>query len=91
MPHAAVLIALPSFINHNAMLSKCLVRKLADVEQALATASTVTRWREAHPDLVGTEQDCVKVFVKDLREALGGKDEILSGGATTIMLFKKSD
>ncbi|TVY90447.1 Trans-aconitate 3-methyltransferase [Lachnellula willkommii] len=65
-------------------------RKLADIEQALATASVVTRWREAHPDLVGTEQDCVKVFVKDLREALGGKDEVFSGGATTILLFKKS-
>ncbi|TVY41651.1 putative methyltransferase [Lachnellula occidentalis] len=66
------------------------VMKLAEVEQGLATASMVTRWREAHPDLVGTEQDCVKVFVKDLREALGGEDEVLSGGATTILLFKKS-
>ncbi|TVY21340.1 hypothetical protein LARI1_G001342 [Lachnellula arida] len=66
-----------------------VTRKLADIEQTLATASMVTRWREAHPDLVGTEQDCVKVFVKDLREALGGKDEVLSGGATTILLFKK--
>ena len=50
----------------------------------------VTRWREAHPDLVGTKKECVRVFVNNLREALGGKDELLSGGATAILLFKKS-
>jgi trans-aconitate 3-methyltransferase len=66
------------------------VAKLADIEQDLATASMVTRWREAHPDLVGTEGDCVRVFVNNLREVLGGKEELLSGGSTTILLFKKS-
>ncbi|RFU34686.1 hypothetical protein B7463_g1652, partial [Scytalidium lignicola] len=32
-------------------------------EQALGTVSAVTRWREAHPELVGTEKDCVKVMI----------------------------
>lgn len=68
----------------------CPVIKLSDMEDGLATASMVTRWREAHPDLVGTDEDCVKVFVQKLREALGGKEELLSGGSTTVMLFRKS-
>ncbi|TVY73140.1 putative methyltransferase [Lachnellula suecica] len=64
--------------------------KLGDMEKALATSSMVTRWKEANPDLAGTEKDCVKVVINQLREALGGKDECLLGPATTILLFNKS-
>jgi trans-aconitate 3-methyltransferase len=41
------------------------------VEAMLGTTSPVTRWREAHPDLVGTEKDCLKVHIKELCEAMG--------------------
>ena len=31
-------------------------------QKMLGTASMVTRWREAHPELVGTDQDVVTAF-----------------------------
>lgn len=56
----------------------------------MGTVSMVTRWRAANPELVGTDKDVVKVFAKELREALGGQDWVVEGSGTTIMLFKKS-
>jgi hypothetical protein len=67
-----------------------LAWKVGDMEKALATASMVTRWREANPDLVGTEKDCVRQYITELQAALGGKDECFGGSATAILLFKKS-
>jgi hypothetical protein len=63
---------------------------LKQIEKGLATASMVTRWREVHPELAGTEKDCLKVFIEEVREALGGRDELVSGSSTVILLFKKS-
>jgi hypothetical protein len=64
---------------------------LDDIENGLGTASMVTRWRAANPDLVGTDKDVVKVFARELREALGGKqDWVVRGSGTAILLFKKS-
>lgn len=59
------------------------------VEKTLSTASMVTRWREANPDIAGTEQDCLKRAIKDWRAALGGKDKFIGGTGTVILLFKK--
>lgn len=47
---------------------------LAALRAGMATASMVTRWRAAHPALVGTDRDCVRVLVGQLREALGAGD-----------------
>jgi hypothetical protein len=64
---------------------------LDDIENGLSTASMVTRWRAANPELVGTDKDVVKVFTRELREALGGKqDWIVRGTGMAILLFKKS-
>lgn len=60
-------------------------------EQGLSTASMVTRWRAAHPDLVGTDKDVVKAYMNELREHLPNDHQKLStGAATAILLFKKS-
>lgn len=59
-------------------------------EQALGTVSAVTRWREAHPDLVGTERDCVTEVVARTREALGGRG-LRGGGATVLLMFKRAE
>ena len=65
---------------------------LEDVERGLSTASMVTRWRAAHPDLVGTNKDVVKAFVNEVREALpAGHQKVLQGSGTAILLFKKSN
>ena len=64
---------------------------LGQVEKGLATASMVTRWRAAHPDLVGTDKDVVTKVVRDLRDALGGDVEVLRGSGTAILLFKRAE
>ena len=58
--------------------------------KGLSTASMVTRWRAANPELVRTNKDVVKVLLQALREVLGGQDWILRGSGTAILLFKKS-
>ncbi|QDS69501.1 hypothetical protein FKW77_006916 [Venturia effusa] len=40
------------------------------VEKLLETASPVTRWKEAHPELVGTEKDAVKVIIAEIKRLL---------------------
>lgn len=62
---------------------------LTDLENGFNTASMVTRWREAHPDLVGTEEDVVKETIRELREALGGKESFVAGTSTALLLFSK--
>jgi len=62
----------------------------------LNTMDAVTRWREAHPDLVGTERDCVTMLVEDTKEALReGNTKIdfgrlLLGMKTVLLLVKRS-
>lgn len=40
------------------------------LEKVLATGSPVTRWREAHPEAVGTEDDVVRILRRDIERAL---------------------
>ncbi|KAJ5113057.1 S-adenosyl-L-methionine-dependent methyltransferase [Penicillium angulare] len=61
---------------------------------SLQTASMVTRWREAHPDLVGTEEDCVAKAMAEVRQALGVKEDenpsFKVGNGTALLLFKRT-
>jgi hypothetical protein len=72
--------------------SKGTLQELAD---SLGTASMVTRWREANPSLVGTENDCVSLTMRRIAEAMGAegidlKDIILwSGSSTTLLMFTR--
>lgn len=64
------------------------------MEGVMETIGAVTRWREAHPELVGTDKDCVKIVMGEVREALGdGKDTIdvstLVEGLVTVVLCVK--
>lgn len=63
---------------------------LEDIEGGLGTASMVTRWRAANPELVGTDKDVVQVFLEELKAALGEQEWIERGSSTAILLFKKS-
>ena len=49
----------------------------------------VTRWREAHPQLAGTEEDVVVTMARDMREAVGG-EEFVIGRSCVLLLFKKT-
>ncbi|KAF2086190.1 hypothetical protein K490DRAFT_74722 [Saccharata proteae CBS 121410] len=54
----------------------------------LSTSSMVTRWREAHPDLAGTDEDVVKVLIRDFK-GLGGADGIRTASGLVVLLFKR--
>jgi hypothetical protein len=59
-------------------------------EQSLSTVSAVTRWRESHPELVGTNRDCVAEVVGQMRQVLG--EEQMRGGCPTVLLiFKRGE
>lgn len=65
------------------------------LETRFATASPVTRWRQAHPDKVGTEDDVVRkirrVIEKLLHEAgvEEGKELVRSGVSGVLLVVKK--
>jgi trans-aconitate 3-methyltransferase len=64
------------------------------LEKVLGTTSPVTRWREAHPDAVGTEQDVVRMIIGEIERLFHesgvekGK-EILKGGVAGVLLMVK--
>lgn len=59
--------------------------------EMLSTASMVTRWREAHPELVGTKQDVVEQLGERVQAALGpGETTVTIGAGIVVLLFKKA-
>jgi hypothetical protein len=67
------------------------VEDLAALERGLGTASTVTRWRAAHPDIANTDEDCVIKTMRRIRESVGpaANDKIRGRGSTVILFFKR--
>ena len=64
---------------------------LDEARKGLGTASMVTRWRAAHPELAGTPKDVVQAYVDEMKEALPeDHQKVTTGSATAILLFKKS-
>lgn len=64
------------------------------MEKTLGTSSPVLRWREAHPDAVGTEKDVVRVIRREIEQLLQktgveeGK-EMLKGITSGVLLVVK--
>ena len=61
---------------------------MEQLQKHLGTSSMVTRWREAHPEQAGTDQDVASVFVRDLEDITGCKD-LVGGGSCHLLLLKK--
>ena len=59
------------------------------LDRLMGTASAVTRWREAHPDLANTDRDCVVEHVRQLRSVLQDK-RLWAGRATSLLIFKRT-
>lgn len=65
------------------------------LEKLLGTASPVTRWREAHPELVGTEEDVIRRMRRTVERLLHeagvekGKEVIRGGEAGVLLMVKK--
>lgn len=68
---------------------QCKQHTLDELEAMLSTSSMVTRWRNANPTIAGTEKDCVRETMRELREVLGGQETFALGSGTVILLFKK--
>ncbi|KKY21602.1 putative methyltransferase domain-containing protein [Phaeomoniella chlamydospora] len=64
--------------------------RIDQYEKAMSTASMVTRWREAHPEAVGTDQDCVKLTITRLKKVMDGKFDFQIGAGVVLLLFKKT-
>lgn len=64
-------------------------------ETALGTASPVTRWREANPQKVGTEEDVVRVMRREIERLLHeagipvGKEVVRGRVSGVLMMVKK--
>ena len=65
------------------------VTTIEKMQKQLGTSSLVTRWREAHPQLAGTEQDVVVKMAREMREVMGG-EELVYGSSCALLLFKKA-
>lgn len=65
------------------------------VEKIMSTASPVVRWRESHPEMVGTEGDVVRVTRREIEGLLHqagvepGKERLYGGSAGVLMMVKK--
>ncbi|KAF2191227.1 methyltransferase domain-containing protein [Zopfia rhizophila CBS 207.26] len=68
---------------------------LDTLEKVLGTASPVTRWREAHPDAVGTERDVVRMVRREIERLLceagveKGKEEVTGGVGAVLLMVRK--
>ncbi|KAJ9144279.1 methyltransferase domain-containing protein [Pleurostoma richardsiae] len=64
------------------------------LEKILGTGSPMTRWRQAHPDAAGTEQDVVRMIRREIEKLLHeagvekGK-EVVTGGLGGVLLVVK--
>lgn len=74
-----------------------LTWNMDDVENMMITVSPVTRWREAHPELVGTDRDVVKMLRKQIETLLHeagvekGKETITTGWSGALLMVKKTN
>ncbi|KAM7206395.1 Trans-aconitate methyltransferase [Naviculisporaceae sp. PSN 640] len=71
---------------------------LAGFRALAVTMNSVTRWREAHPDLAETKEDVVYQLVERLRKALGRGEEddladiwIEAGMSTVLVMVKRNE
>ncbi len=63
---------------------------LGDLEKGLGSASTVIRYREAHPEVVGTPEDPVTMTIQKMRDALGG-EELELRPSVHLLLMRKAE
>jgi len=61
-----------------------------ELGNALGSASMVVRWREANPDKAYGEEDAVKVTMRRLSEALGGRKSFVTSPSCTLMLLRRN-
>lgn len=74
---------------------KQVTLNLDTLEKMLGTSSPVTRWREAHPEAVGTEEDVIRRLRREIERLLHeagvekGKEMVRGGEAGVLLMVKK--
>jgi len=64
-------------------------------EKLMATVSAQTRWNQAHPELVGTDKDVIKILRREIEEALHeagvekGKEKLKGSVLGVLLIVKK--
>ena len=63
---------------------------LSLLEKGYDTASTVTRWRDANPELAHGPRDCVRMAIEQIRAVIGpGAGDMIYGSTSTVLLLFK--
>jgi trans-aconitate 3-methyltransferase len=68
---------------------------LDSMEKILGTSSPVQRWRDAHPDAVGTDKDVIKMIRNEVERLLHeagvekGKEVVTGSLRAVLMIFKR--
>ena len=63
--------------------------KISDLEKALATSSSVIRYRDDYPAKALTEEDPVILTMHRVKELLGGKETVVVSPSTHVLLMRK--
>lgn len=72
-----------------------LTLDLDSTEKVLGTSSPVQRWREAHPDAVGTEKDVIRIMRREIERLLHeagvekGKEVVQGSPQGVLIMIKK--
>ena len=75
---------------HGSYMCGDKVQSLEDAESSVATSSSVTRWRDAHPGAALTDRDCVVSAFADIRKILvPGTRTLTTVGPTVLSLLKR--
>ena len=75
--------------------NKKMVLDMDTMEKMLGTASPVTRWREANPELAGTEDEVIRRMRREVERLLHeagvekGKEVVRGGEAGVLLMVKK--
>lgn len=64
---------------------------ISQAERMYGSGSPIVRWRQAHPKLVGTDQDIVKKHFNMIRKIIGKEEEVFDVDARLgLLVWRKS-
>ena len=62
---------------------------VARLMKVYETTSPMARWRQANPELIGTDSDILVKTARDLREALGGENMVIGFGCFLLLFTRE--
>ena len=62
---------------------------VAQLMKVYETTSLMARWRQANPELIGTDSDILVKTARDMREVLGGENMVIGIGCVLLLFTKE--